>query len=64
MTLEDMTPADCQAALSDAIDTLDMVLEVLARQTSYGCMLIGLNLKEAKRTIREAHDDLRREAKR
>lgn len=64
MTLEEMTPADCQNVLCDAIADLHLVIDILSKETGYGYMLIGISLRDAKRMIEEAQDDLRREEKR
>lgn len=61
MTVDEMTPADCDNLLEDAKASIDDALTILSHETAFGYNVVSRMLVEIQRSIREAQADLTRE---
>lgn len=64
MTIDEMTPADCEHLFDEAINNLHIVQEILGRETAYGYYQVSIILNGIKKDIKEAQRDLMQQVKR
>lgn len=63
MTTE-VTPETCDTYLEESIGFIDAAIQVLSQETAFGYNVVSRQLKEIKRSIKEAQGDLHREIER